>query len=92
MYSYCLSDVKLLKEGCLAFRRIILNITNNEIDPFLESITIASLCHLIFRKMVMHPDTISVIPELGYNPEQLISRKALQWLKYTSLKTIVIFN
>ena len=85
IHSYCFPDVKLLKES-LVFRRVILNITNNEIDPFLESIIIASLCHLIFRKKIMQPDTISIIPELGYNPEQITSRKLLQLLKYLSLK------
>ena len=74
IHSYCFPDVKLLKES-LVFRRVILNITNNEIDPFLESIIIASLCHLIFRKKIMQPDTISIIPELGYNPEQITSKR-----------------
>ena len=63
-----------------------MNITNNQVDPFLESITIASLCHHIYRKMILKPDTISIIPELGYNPEQVVSKKALQWLKFTSNK------
>ena len=83
--SYCMSDVKLLKEGCLAFRSIIINITNG-IDPFAKCITIASLCHYIYRKILMKPNTISVIPVLGYNPEQKTSAKALQWIKFQSFK------
>ena len=63
-----------------------MNITSHTIDPFLECITIASLCHLIYRKMILKPSTISIIPELGYNPEQIVSIKALQWLKYISFK------
>ena len=81
--SYCRSDVKLLKEGCLAFRSIIMKITNG-IDPFKKCITIASLCHYVYRKTLMKPSTISIIPALGYNPEQITSVKAMQWLKYQS--------
>jgi hypothetical protein len=81
---YCLSDVKLLKEGCLCFRKIIKQQTS--IDPLLSAITIASLCHLIFRKNMMVENSIAVIPQNGYNPEQNTSIKAFQWLKYISVK------
>ena len=64
----------LLKQGCLAFRKIILSITN--IDPFKECITIASVCHLIYRKYLMKPKTIGIIPDIGYNPQQKTSNKA----------------
>ena len=84
MVSYCISDVLLLKHGCLAFRKIIKNITN--VDPFKECITIASLCHLIYRKFLMKPKTIGLIPELGYNPKQKTSNKARQWIKYIMYK------
>jgi hypothetical protein len=80
---YCLSDVKLLKEGCLSFRKIILQITDG-IDCFQENITLASLCHLIFRKEHMKSKTIGIIPPLGFNPEQQTSNISLQWLKYLS--------
>ena len=63
-----------------------MNITFQEVDPFCDCITIASLCHLIYRKMLLKQNTISIIPELGYNPEQVVSVKALQWLKYISIK------
>ena len=56
-----MSDKKLLKEGCLAFRSIIINITNG-IDPFSKIITFTSLCHNIYRKMLIKPNTINVIP------------------------------
>ena len=56
----------------------------NGIDPFKKCITIASLCHYVYRKTLMKPSTISIIPALGYNPEQITSVKAMQWLKYQS--------
>ena len=86
---YCNSDVDLLMNGCLSFRKIIMKITktneNKEpIDPFQKSITIASLCHYIFRNRLMKSDSIAIIPENGYNPEQKTSNKAQLWLKYLS--------
>jgi len=81
--SYCLSDVKLLKDGCLTFRKIILNITQG-IDPFKECITLASLCHLIYRTSHMLPKTIGIVPVLGYNADQMTSNIAIQWLKFIS--------
>jgi hypothetical protein len=63
LYEYCVSDVKLLKEGCIKFRNIIKKTTT--IDPFETNITIASLCHHIYRTKLMKPDTIGLIPEKG---------------------------
>ena len=78
---YCKSDVKLLKEGTLTFRRIILEITKG-IDPFENCITIAGVCHLIYRTLHMEANTIGIIPVFGFNPEQKTSNKALQWIKF----------
>lgn len=83
---YCISDVKLLKYGTLTFRKNILNITNGNIDPFHRCITIASLCHLVFRSMLMKPRSIGIISPLGINPQRLTSNVSLQWLKYLSCK------
>ncbi len=78
---YCLSDVKLLKEGCLVFRKIILDITGG-IDCFSDCITLASLCMLIYRSNHMIPKTIGIIPVLGFNSEQKSSNACFQWLKF----------
>jgi hypothetical protein len=32
----------------------------------------------------MSPNTIGIIPENGYNPNQKTSNKAMMWLKYLS--------
>lgn len=85
--SYCLSDVELLAAGCLTFRDIIMNLSSSigdTIDPFFSSITIASLCHVIFRTSLIKENQIAFIPETGYNPEKLSSTKAIQWMDYLS--------
>jgi G:T-mismatch repair DNA endonuclease (very short patch repair protein) len=89
--AYCLSDVKLLKEGCLSFRKIILDITKG-IDPFAKCITIASLCHLVYRSLFMKKASIGIIPTLGFNPEEKTSKVCLQWLKYISWKNNIFIQ
>ena len=79
---YCISDVEILMEGCLKFRKIILEqtkLSDNDqgVDPFRVSITIASLCNYIYRRNFMKPKTIAIIPENG-NPKQNTSNKCKQ--------------
>ena len=85
--SYCISDVKILMEGCLKFRKIVIEQTKlNEkdvgVDPFRVAITLASLCNHIYRRNFMAENSIAIIPENGYNPKQNSSKKSLQWLQY----------
>lgn len=84
LLEYCKSDVQLLKEGTLAYRKIILDITKG-IDPFEKCITMAGVCHLIYRSLIMKPKTIGIIPLLGFNPEQNSSAKAFKWLQFISI-------
>lgn len=86
LVSYCKSDVQLLKEGTLAFRNIILKITSNRIDPFYKCITIASLCHVIYRTLIMKPETIGIIPTMGFCPQNRTSSLSIQWLKFVSFQ------
>ena len=79
---YCKDDVELLARGCLKFRNIIYDLT--KVEPYRKSITIASLCHFIFRNYLMELDQIPLISDKGYNAEQKTSRKAFMWLKFIS--------
>jgi hypothetical protein len=79
---YCESDVKLLKEGCLQYRQFIFGISG--VEPLAEVITLASMTHLIFRKLNMIPSTIPIIPEKGYNSKQIYSKISMLWLKYVA--------
>ena len=83
---YCWSDVRLLAEGCLIFRKCCIESTKKDsedtgIDPFLHNVTIASFCNLLYRRNFMPKDSIAIIPENGYHPEQKQSKKALIWMK-----------
>ena len=52
------------------------------IDPFEKCITIASACHLVFRKNFLENETIGIIPLQGYRPSDKQSIMAYQWLFY----------
>ena len=82
---YCLSDVKILEEGCLKFREIVMKQTGG-VDPFRVAITIASLCNYIYRRNYMPKNSIGIIPDNGYNPNLLASKKCERWLQYISQK------
>jgi len=45
------------------------------IDPFLHNVTIASFCNLLYRRNFMPQDSIAIIPENGYFPEQINQKK-----------------
>jgi hypothetical protein len=87
--AYCESDVDILRKGCLAFRKIIIAQTKSEvdpegIDPFQRTLTIASLTHLIYKNDHLIPDSIPILPENGFNTNQITSKKATCWLKFIS--------
>lgn len=87
--SYCKNDVKLLSSGVLAFRKTIMQMTKKNdndpgVDPFQTCITLASLCHHIYRRNMMKPNSIRITPENGFNPNKNTSKKCQLWLKYLS--------
>ena len=53
--SFSQDDVSVLREACRILRREFLQINN--IDVFLESITIGSACNKVLRKRFLKPDT-----------------------------------
>ena len=63
LVSYCESDVRLLKEGCLTFKRLFE--TQTGFNPF-DQITIASACNRDLRMNRMVADTIASEPIHGW--------------------------
>lgn len=84
LLEYCRSDVQILMEGCMAFRRLFMSVTKN-VDPF-QNITIAAACNTVFRTHFLQPDTIGLIPKHGYRSKDRHSLVALKWLKWVSHK------
>lgn len=53
---YCIADVTLLREGCMQFRRLVMQCMQNH-DPF-QSHTLSSSAMNIFRTLFLKSDTI----------------------------------
>ena len=62
------------------FSRKFLQVGN--IDVFHESVTIASACNKVLRRLFLKPDTIGLIPTGGYSGNVNYSKKAMMWLVY----------
>ena len=88
LLNYCKSDVKILKHGCLTFRELFMQITqenDNGIDPFQCAITLPSVCHYVYRKMFMPSESIALVADHGFDPTQSHSHKQILWLKIMAL-------
>ncbi len=84
-----LIDVEFLRNGCLLYRKIFLEISkknNIGIDPFLNCVTLPFAFHLINRRNFMKSQSIALIPDYGFDPIQNFSHKQILWLKYISFK------
>lgn len=82
---YCRQDVHVLKEGCMAFRDLIMKVTDNECDPF-QYTTLASISTAIFKAKFMKENTIAAVPPNGYADVQNFSSTSLEWLEWMRQK------
>ena len=78
METYSQDEVTELSQACRVNRREFMHIGN--IDVFVEPITIGSACNKFLRKRFLKPDTVRLIPTVGYNCNNRYSKKALIWL------------
>lgn len=90
---YCRSDVDILRRGCLKFRHIFMQMTSRNgeegIGSFAHCITVASVCNLVFRKLLVEEKSIGIKPQQGYRPKDKQFFKAMQWIKYHAHQTNV---
>ena len=78
---YCRSDVDILRNCCMKFREMLREITG--IDPFEKCLTIASVCHEVYRTNYLEKDTIAVFN----NNRQLKTKQsniAVKWLSWVA--------
>ena len=78
LWDYCVSNVHLLKEGCLTFCRDF-EVTAG-FNPMEHCLTIASACNVAYRRNWMPKKTIAVEPLRGWRATQQQSKVALEWL------------
>ena len=79
LVAYCESDVRLLKEGCLTFKRVFEAQTG--FNPF-EHMTIASACNRDLRMNRMIPNSLASEPVGGWRNNVNQSQVALEWLTW----------
>ena len=79
LVKYCKSDVRLLKQGCLTFKRLFETLTG--FNPF-DHITIASACNRDLRMNRMIPNSIASEPVRGWRNRINYSKVALEWLTW----------
>lgn len=79
LVEYCESDVKLLKQGCMVFKRLFEQ--QSQFNPF-DYITIASACNRDLRQNRMTPNTIASEPLYGWRMKTNHSKVALEWLHW----------
>ena len=79
LVKYCQSDVRLLKQGCLTFKRLFETLTG--FNPF-EHVTIASACNRDLRMNRMIPNSIASEPVRGWRNRINQSRAGREWLTW----------
>ena len=79
LVAYCKSDVRLLKEGSLTFKRLFEALAG--FNPF-EHITIASACNRDLRMNRTIPNSIASEPVKGWRNCVNQSEVALEWLTW----------
>ena len=79
LMAYCESDVRLLKEDCLTFKRLFEAKTG--FNPF-DHMTIASACNRDLRMNRMMPNSLASEPVGGWRNQINQSRVALEWLTW----------
>ena len=79
LQTYCESDVKLLKQGCLTFKRDFEALAH--FNPF-DQMTIASACNRDLCMNRVAEDTIASDPLQGWRPSTNHSHVAMQWLRW----------
>jgi hypothetical protein len=77
---YCIIDVDILRQGAMKFRDIFIEAGCT--DPWSEAITLTHACSIVYRKCFMPPNTLALIPHLGYTAPKVYSSKGVKWLEY----------
>ena len=87
LVAYCKSDVRLLKQGCLTFKRLFE--AQAGFNPF-DHITIASACNKDLRMNRMIPNSIASEPVRGWKNKINQSKVAIEWLTWCQKQTQTI--
>lgn len=77
---YCVNDTTILRQACLKYYKMILDLA--DINPYLECISLSQLSLTIFRKKFMKRNTLGIIPDNEYHMNTTQSKGCRRWLTY----------
>uniref|UniRef100_T1IK08 DNA-directed DNA polymerase n=1 Tax=Strigamia maritima TaxID=126957 RepID=T1IK08_STRMM len=80
--TYCTSDVLLLAAATLKFRDLFLQVSDNQIDPLVNTFTFASACNQLFRLRYLNDSELALIPESGLFPARRFNNICCKWLEW----------
>lgn len=78
---YCRQDVVVLRDGCIAFKKILMQLTGDQCDPF-QYTTLAGVAAAIYKARYLKEKTIAAVPPDGYASHQRFSSESLEWLEF----------
>ena len=78
MAEYCKQDVIILKESCMAYRRLMCQETGA--DPF-SYVTLAAVCNAVYRACYIPRNVIARVPPAGYVKAKY-SDEGYEWVEY----------
>jgi G:T-mismatch repair DNA endonuclease (very short patch repair protein) len=86
---YCCNDVQILIFALVELRKEYMQLTKREskhggLDILWQAITIASACVKNFALNHLQPNTLAIVPERGYTPQQNQSAMAYKYLDWYS--------
>ncbi|KAK3920747.1 putative DNA polymerase [Frankliniella fusca] len=87
---YCISDVTILRQACLAFRKLFAETAG--FDPMFSCTTLSSACMAAYRRNFLPENKIGLVPQGGHHGRGKQSHIALQWLDYESHKLGMIIQ
>jgi hypothetical protein len=66
LLEYCQSDVDILAQSCLSFRKLFIEITKTTpedtgVDPFTQCLTMPAACHYVFRRNFMRQGKLDML-------------------------------
>jgi G:T-mismatch repair DNA endonuclease (very short patch repair protein) len=85
-YAYCLSDVDILRRGCMEFERLFREATGVRWSPW-HNLTIASCCMRLYREKFMPERSIGIVNKIGEKVDTH-SRESIVWLESLGNKNI----
>ncbi|MES9882603.1 MAG: DNA polymerase [Sedimenticola sp.] len=91
--AYCRSDVDILRQACLKFRQLMLEVTENKVDCF-QHVTIASTCMAVYKTVFLEEEYLVKLEKPGGDVTKWLpaTLKGGVWNVYYELNWVELQN